>query len=664
MSILNNKVFRSDIQALRAFSVLIVVFYHAKLILFDTILFEGGYIGVDIFFVISGYLITQIIYEQNLNKNFNIKTFYFKRFKRIFPALAVALILFSPLIFYFQKPQFIIDSSKQILTSVLFISNFYFYLTDVSYGDATSLIRPFLHTWSLSVEVQFYIFYPLFLLFLNRFNLNKKNYFLIYINLFIFFFIISYLVSIKYPNFSFYNSILRCFEFLIGGCIFFVKRKKHFLFSLIGFLLILFSLIFFNKTNLYSLELRIIPIVGASLILLNDLNKKNLLFKLFSDSKVIFVGNISYSLYIYHFPLFSFAFLSGFLDLDYIYSDNTKKIILILISFGFAYLSFKFIEQPIRKIKKLNLNFLKIHSALVIFVIIITSIFINSKGFIKQYPKLIQEALLTSSPWYDLKQNFRSCFDRKKDFCSFNKNKNKKVFLVGSSHASHLGLLLQNHFEKKNLNYNFIVMAGPNQYCNTIPIKEFLKIQKSQKTKCNNSIFQASDVIHNNKNSIIIYNGLNASAVSAEEVLLIKSSFELLLDQGYKIIFSFPHPTNHQFDLVSYIKNNYKLFKNKNSSYIYDHLKNLQTSYAQNIFFSNEKIIFDNFEKIKHKNFYKIYPHNFFCNLKNEKKCWTYINDNFLYLDDVHYSNYVANKISNEILDIIKNFSFTRNILR
>ena len=656
MTIFKNKVIRSDIQALRALSILVVVFYHAKIVLYDKFLFEAGYIGVDIFFVISGYLITQIIYEQSLNKNFNIKLFYFKRFKRIFPALVVSLFFFLPLVYYFQKPQFIIDSSKQILTSVFFISNFYFYLTDVSYGDATSLIRPFLHTWSLSIEVQFYSFYPLFLIFINRFNLNKKNYFFIYINLFIFFFIISYLVSTKYPNFSFYNSILRCFEFLIGGLVFFVKRRKHFLFSFCGLFLILFSLVFFDKTNLYSLELRIIPILGASLILLNDLSKNNLLFKLFSNSKVIFIGNISYSLYIYHFPIFSFAFISGFLDLDYNHSDNIKKIIFIFISFCAAYLSFKFVEQPIRQINKPNLNFFKINFGIIIFIIIISSIFITSKGFIKQYPKLIQEALLTSSPWYDLKQNFRSCFDRKKNFCSFNKNNEKKVILVGSSHAANLGLILHNQIQKQNLNYNFIVTAGPNQYCNTIPKKEFLKIYKNKSTKCNNSNFQASEIIYKNKNSIIVYNGLNSSAVSLEEILLIKDSFELLLDKGYKIIFSFPHPVNNQFNLSAYIKKNYKLFKKNNASNIYDHLENLQTSFPQSTFFNSEKFIFDNFDQIKHKNFYKIYPHNFFCNLNNDKKCRVYFDKNLLYLDDIHYSNYVANKLSDYILDIIKSF--------
>lgn len=656
MRTLNIKKIQNNIQTLRALSVLCVVFYHAKLVLFNKILFQGGYIGVDIFFVISGYLITKIIFELNLKKNFRIKIFYFKRFKRIFPALAVALVLFSVLVYLFQKPQYIIDSSKQILTSVFFISNFYFYLTDVSYGDASSLIRPFLHTWSLSIEAQFYIFYPFFLIILNKFNLSKNSYLFIYICLFILFFSISWLLSSKFTNFSFYNPALRYFEFLLGGCIFFIKKREHFLFSFCGLSIILFSLIFFDETKLNSLELRIIPILGTALILLNNLSKNNFLSNVFSNSKVIYIGNISYSFYIYHFPIFSFAFISGFLDLDYDQSDNIKKIILILLSFICASLSFKFIEKPIRKINKPNLNFFKIYFFITIFVLIIPLIYIGTKGFIKQYPKLIQEALLTSAPWYDLRQNFRSCFDRKKNFCSFNKKKEKKIILVGSSHAAHLSLLLKNEIEKQQLNYNFITTAGPAQYCNVIPKKEFLNFYKSGKAKCNEPNFETSNIIYNNKNSIIIYNGLNTNSTSKEEILLIKKSFKFLLDSGYKIIFSFPHPMINNFDLTYYIKDNFKIFKKKDNDFVESHIENLELSFSQDIFFDNEKFIFENFEEIKHKNFYKLYPHNYFCNLKNHNKCRVFFKTKLLYLDDIHYSNYIAKQVSDEILNIVKNF--------
>lgn len=657
MEILNTKLIQNNIQTLRALSVLIVVFYHAKLVLFNKILFQGGYIGVDIFFVISGYLITKIIFQLNEKKNFSLKIFYFKRFKRIFPALSIALLLFSSLIYHFQKPQFIIDSSKQILTSTLFVSNFYFYLTDVSYGNASSLIRPFLHTWSLSVEAQFYIFYPLFLIFLNKFNLNKKNYLLIYSSLFIFFFIVAYFASRAYPNFSFYNPAIRCFEFLSGGLVFFLKKRKHFLFSFFGLFLILSSIFFFNETNLYSLELRIIPIIGTILIILNKLNKDNMLFKLFSNSKLIHIGNISYSFYIFHFPIFSFAFISGYIDLDYNQSDNFKKIILILISYVFACLSFKYIEQPFRKINKLSLNYLKIFVMIIVLIVTVALTFINTKGFIKQYPKIIQEALLTSAPWYDLKQNFRSCFDRKKNFCSFNKSKDKKIILVGSSHAAHVSLLLKEEIEKQKLNYNLIITAGPAQYCNTISNKDFLNFYKTGKSKCNGlSSLEASKIIYDNNNSTIIYNGLNNNAVSKEELFLIKKSFKFLLDSGYKIIFTFPHPMVNEFDLTSYIKDNYKLFKQKNNKFVQNHFENLKLSYSQDIFFNNEKFIFDNFEEINHRNFYKIYPHKYFCNLKDNKKCLVFFNENLLYLDDIHYSNFVARQINDEILMILKNF--------
>ena len=150
--------YRAEIDGLRALAVVSVIFYHAQMVVFDRDWFQGGYLGVDIFFVISGYLITRIILaELYEKKSFNFLNFYERRARRILPMLIVVIIASGLFAWVLLSPTDLVELSKSALTSLLFISNYFFYLNTTEYGADSSLLKPLLHTWSLSIEEQFYL---------------------------------------------------------------------------------------------------------------------------------------------------------------------------------------------------------------------------------------------------------------------------------------------------------------------------------------------------------------------------------------------------------------------------------------------------------------------------------------------------------------------------
>ena len=157
--------YRPEIDGLRAIAVGSVILYHAQIYFLDKQFFPGGFIGVDIFFVISGYLITSIIFKELLyTDNFSYMKFYERRIRRILPVLLFVMMVSIPFAWVYLLPDSFIDYSKSILSSLGFISNIYFWFSSQAYGAESNILNPFLHTWSLSVEEQYYILFPIILL--------------------------------------------------------------------------------------------------------------------------------------------------------------------------------------------------------------------------------------------------------------------------------------------------------------------------------------------------------------------------------------------------------------------------------------------------------------------------------------------------------------------
>ena len=304
--------YRPEIDGLRAIAVFAVVLYHAQITILGNQPFKGGFIGVDIFFVISGYLITSIILKELISTgSISFRNFYERRIRRILPALLVVMLSSLPFAWMYLIPINFIDFSKSIFYSLGFSSNFYFHYSGQIYGAVSGLLKPFLHTWSLSVEEQFYILFPITLL------LTFKYFRKYLVHILILGFIISLglaeWTSRNYPSISFYFLHTRMWELLAGSILAYFEitlghRSNHKTLNLIlpkiGFLLIILTIIFFKLYFSHPSLYTIIPVLGVCLIIWFS-QKDEIITKILSTKLFVGVGLISYSLYLWHFPIFA-----------------------------------------------------------------------------------------------------------------------------------------------------------------------------------------------------------------------------------------------------------------------------------------------------------------------------------------------------------------------
>jgi peptidoglycan/LPS O-acetylase OafA/YrhL len=335
--------YRRDIDGLRAIAVLAVVIFHAF-----PLALPGGFIGVDIFFVISGYLISTIIFTKLIANQFSFMDFYARRIRRIFPALL--LVLFSCYIYgWFNL--FAEDYAalgKHIAGASVFISNFVLW-NESGYFDAASYTKILLHLWSLGVEEQFYIFYPLIIwgLYKRRINLLAAIILLITAS-----FIWNIYLSGSNPTADFYSPISRCWELLFGSVFAYIhvyklnqfqfNKNTSNLLSIAGFSLILFAIVYLNERVVFPGWWAGIPVIGACLLILAGpsalVNAKLLSNKLF-----VGIGLISYPLYLWHWPILSFSRIDLGKDLEF-----SQAVFLVALSFVLAWLTYQFVEKPLR----------------------------------------------------------------------------------------------------------------------------------------------------------------------------------------------------------------------------------------------------------------------------------------------------------------------------
>jgi len=338
--------YRKDIDGLRALSVILVILYHL-----DFTWIPSGFIGVDIFFVISGFLITShIIKDIGLNR-FSIKNFYLKRMRRILPALLVMLIITTIAAYFLLLPIVLVEYFKTLIATILSVSNlFYWKIVDVGYFSTDSSVIPLLHTWSLGVEEQFYLIWPILLILLFKF-FKPKQVFWISV-LFLMFSLGIYLGFSERKTFIYYTPIARSFELLFGVlmALWYKKTKvvnNKFLLnvlSIIGIIGILF-ISFFTSVKAHP-WLAVIPCVGASLLIYtgiqSELKKQPIANRFLSIKPMVLIGVISYSLYLWHWPIIAYINYIG-IPITY-----TLAVLVIVVSIILAILSYFLVERPFR----------------------------------------------------------------------------------------------------------------------------------------------------------------------------------------------------------------------------------------------------------------------------------------------------------------------------
>ncbi|AWN74169.1 acyltransferase family protein [Legionella anisa] len=493
--------YRPDIDGLRAIAVLSVVGFHV----FPTLI-KGGFIGVDIFFVISGFLISSIILNNLTNNNFSIFKFYSRRIKRIFPALLITLLACLIVGWFILFPHEFAQLGKHVLGGAGFFSNFTFW-SEAGYFDNLAETKPLLHLWSLGIEEQYYIIWPLLL-----YLIWKKPRLIPFVLLIIFMVSLTLNISVVHRDLvaAFYSPQTRFWELVAGSLLaYFIFKKqvpaavpvsmpreqdtehsltrsvanvkkqaalhknclksgkalsespneKYYILenvsSLVGFILICISLLFINKTKIFPGWWAILPNLGTLLIILAGpkawLNKT-----LLSHRILIWIGLISFPLYLWHWPLLSFAFI---LKGEHI--GINAGLMIILISIMLAWATYFFVEKPIR----LNQNKFIVYLLILIMLAIgLMGFYCKSKdGFLNRpFWKNFDEvnAQFVGPDWQYIKNDLclnRYPFEEAKDyqwwFCMINKNKKPTVILLGNSFANQLypGLLHSKLFSNETI---------------------------------------------------------------------------------------------------------------------------------------------------------------------------------------------------------------------
>ena len=660
-----NLKYRPEIDGLRAIAVISVIFYHAKIEIFDQLSFQGGFIGVDIFFVISGYLITSIILKELfLTGNLSLKKFYERRVRRILPALIIVMLFTIPFAWLYMIPNSLINYSKSIIYSLGFSSNFFFYFSGQLYGEESGLLKPFLHTWSLAIEEQFYILFPLFLIIV--FKYFKNNLFTILILFLVLSLVISDYGSKNFPSLNFYTIQSRAWEILAGSIMAYCEiknghRGKNKILPSIGLILIIFSILFFKDSMYHPSYITIIPVLGVCLIIWFT-NEDEIIFKILSSKVFIGLGLISYSLYLWHYPIFAFDRIINFST-----DDNFRKIIIAILILLTSILSYFYIEKFYRN-KKIKFKTVSIHLIFLSAILILINLtIINKQGFKERFPKILQYSF--ENPLILLKKSFVPCHNNQQ--CSFNEKSEKKIFIVGDSHMASLIYNLKERAVEKDYSFTSSTYNG----CLFFPGMN--KIEKKTNridTKCNSDYFSNIETdLLNKKNSIIIFGGKYLNYFDNTDLKIenefkkkyyFKGSFknnmlsfeksinDIAINNKIILIYPIPHAN------VNIPKKLINILPKKNEKIKEYLIPSNYITIPYDDFVKKNKFIFEILDNIQNDNIIRIYPHKLFCNNVLQNKCLTHNDEDIFYADNNHLSlkgaEMVNNLIFNEINKIYK----------
>ena len=423
--------YRAEIDGLRAMAVLPVILFHAG---FEW--FSGGFVGVDVFFVISGYLITTIIISEMAKGKFSIVNFYERRARRILPALFFVMAACLPFAWLWLVPSDLVEFGHSLIAVSTFSSNFLFW-SETGYFGGPAELKPLLHTWSLAVEEQYYILFPIFIILTWRLGIK---WILIILS---FIFILSLGVAqwgaYKIPSASFYLLPTRGWELLIGVFIaFYLKYNTYIksylvnqLLSLLGFSMIIYSIVVFNASTPFPSLYALVPTIGTGLVILCA-KPQTTIHKLLSLNFIIGVGLISYSTYLWHQPILAFArhAIEGELH-------NLIVIMLCISSLFFGWFSWRFIERPFRQKSYLQRKFIFKFSLVGILLFSIIGIFLHvidggSKFYSQEKQKIITTFLADNSGYTEERESYLS-------LNKFDKTNNlKDILIIGDSYMQDL----------------------------------------------------------------------------------------------------------------------------------------------------------------------------------------------------------------------------------
>lgn len=333
--------YRADIDGLRALAVVPVVFYHAG---FGP---SGGFSGVDIFFVISGFLITKIIVREIEGGQFSILNFYERRVRRLFPALVFMLATTTAASAFFLIPKDLLEYAESAVYALFFLSNIFFY-QNIGYFNEAADLKPLLHTWSLGIEEQFYLFFPFFMvLFYTR--LSKSFFIILLVSLVGLSFGLG--VFLSGTSAGFYLPITRMWELGVGALLAIIyghinlkDRRIANMVGALGLAMIIAIYMRASSSDAWPGLLALVSCFGAAAVIISGSNSKSITSSILALPPLTGIGRISYSLYLWHWPIIVFANYGRFEEISFY-----GKVLLVLFSFSMAYFSWRWIEMPVRE---------------------------------------------------------------------------------------------------------------------------------------------------------------------------------------------------------------------------------------------------------------------------------------------------------------------------
>lgn len=421
--------YQPHIDGLRAIAVLSVLVFHL-----DKSWLPGGFVGVDIFFVISGYLITSILTREIDQKRFSLKHFYTRRIKRILPVYftVAASSLITGIIIL--APSELIKVAESLLASVVFLSNYYFYF-NVGYFGGQADLMPLIHMWSLAVEEQFYIFWPIVLMILAAIASPLWRTVVIWA-IFLSSFIISLMLSSSHPDFSYYAIMTRTYELMVGALFaIYMERAKALpkVSVWMAFATLILSVIFIRQSMAFPGWIALLPCVATGTLIVKGQESRGV-SRFLSAPFMVWVGLLSYSLYMWHWPVISFM-RHYFIELE-----MQHILFAIVVTFALSMISRHLIEKPMMvSSASFKRSFLLVYILPATILVSVSWFIISNDGVYSRYSNDEQTLLRTSEAvGHHCARSLP--YDKPNPDCLIGEEKTEpkaKVLLWGDSHANH-----------------------------------------------------------------------------------------------------------------------------------------------------------------------------------------------------------------------------------
>lgn len=656
--------YRPEVDGLRAVAVVPVVLYHAG---FE--FFRGGYVGVDVFFVVSGYLITNIIYHEMVNGYFSLVRFYERRARRILPALFFVTMVCLPFAWMWMLPDDFKELSQSLVAVNTFVSNIFFW-QQVDYFAGPAELKPLLHTWSLAVEEQFYVFFPLFLLFIRR--LRTQHFFLTLLLVFIISLGLAEWGSRTRSSANFYLLPTRAWELLAGSMIAIalhgrdlkVRSAIHDLGAFVGLVMILFSVVAFDDETPFPSLWTLIPVVGTSLVILfsrpDTWSGRGLGWK-----PIVGIGLMSYSIYLWHQPVFVFArerSLVGLSSHDYL--------MLCALTLVLSYGSWRFVEKPFRNKAFIGRTRVFAGAAGVSVLLIGFGLY----GAMSQGApgRLDQRVLELAEMRHDRDQSASECQVYPDDYvspeasCEFNGQQPHLLALWGDSQAASLVAVLARRLEAQGYGIKQLV------HTNCLPIVGYRRSDGEQ--GCTRYNDEAIDYLIDREEIRIVvmsarypfqfegkrFDNREGGVEPGHELYAVplkrppgsgnrvdimgelkRDTVRSLLAAGKKVVLVYPIPE---------VGWNVPIHRAKEVMYGIERIEPLTTSH--DVFVERVASTYHHFDQLEdHENLVRVKPESVFCNTFIPDRCAAELDGQLLYYDSFHLNSLGAEMLVGHLLD-------------